>query len=459
MGVFISAGCSKNFTEKSPSTSVPVDQALNSLSGIQEALTGLYSSFVGSASFGRDLPVIGDLQADNTFIGLPGSEWYTSQYVYSVTNADPVPLDIWSSLYTSILGANMIINASQDTGGVAELKSQAYALRALSYFKLVTVFATPYTDNPSALGVPLVLSYNPYALPSRNTIQDVYSQIVNDLQAAMKNPPDYSSSIQISKYAMEALLAKVYLYQGLFAQAKAAAVDVINNSGFTLVTPAAYNAFWENSGVHTDQVEVMFEIDESQTNSAGTNNLDNIYLNVIQSLYASSQLYDLYSPTDIRKTLIVPGSTIGGAFAYEVYKYPNALNPDPDNIKVIRLAEVYLIAAEASMPDNESDARMYLNDLMAQRDPGFLYVSTGSALLNDIIQERRKELAFEGDRFFDMNRLSLAINRAANPGAISAGVNNINLNIPYPDSRRIAPIPLIEIQANSNIASQQNPGY
>jgi starch-binding outer membrane protein, SusD/RagB family len=455
----ISTGCSKNFIDKTPSTSVPLDQALNTYNGIEEALTGLYSNFVGSSSFGRNLPVIGDLQADNTYIGLPGSQWYMAQYAYNVISTDPVPLNIWSSLYTGILLANNIINAPLDTGSVAVLKSQAYALRALSYFKLITIFATPYGNDPNALGVPLVLTYNPYDLPKRNTIKEVYDQIVADLQTSLKNAPGYSNSIHISYYAMEAILAKVYLYEGLNAEAKSAAVDVINNSGFTLVTPDAYNAFWQNSDVHSDAVEVMFEIDESVTYNAGVDNLDNIYLNVVQNLFASSQLYDLYSATDIRKTLILPGSTNSGAFAYAVYKYPNALNPDPDNIKVIRLAEVYLIAAEASLPDNENDARFYLNALMAQRDPGFVYVSTGQALLNDIVQERRKELAFEGDRFYDMNRLNLNISRANNPGAIPAGQNNINLFIPYPDNRRVAPIPQQEIQANTNIATQQNPGY
>jgi hypothetical protein len=78
-------------------------------------------------------------------------------------------------------------------------------------------------------------------------------------------------------------------------------------------------------------------------------------------------------------------------------------------------------------------------------------------LLDDIITERRKELAFEGDRLYDLNRLKLPITRAANPGAIN--VTAVPSTIPYGEARRIAPIPLAEIQANPNIAPQQNPGY
>ena len=89
--------------------------------------------------------------------------------------------------------------------------------------------------------------------------------------------------------------------------------------------------------------------------------------------------------------------------------FPNAENDDRDNLKVLRLAEVYLIAAEAAYRTNdEATALGYLNDLMAQREPGFTYASAGAALLTDIITERRKELAFEGDRLFDLNRLKMA---------------------------------------------------
>ncbi len=96
---------------------------------------------------------------------------------------------------------------------------------------------------------------------------------------------------------------------------------------------------------------------------------------------------------------------------------------------------------------------------MINRDSSITYTDVGQALINDVIQERRKELAFEGDRFFDLNRLGLPIIREQNVGALPAGPNNVNLIIPYPDNRRVAPIPYAEIQANPNIASQQNPGY
>jgi hypothetical protein len=457
---FLLGACSKNFIDKTPTDSIPLDQALNSVNELKDALNGAYAALRDARVYGADFLASGDVQGDNVFVEIDNNGEYVSQYTYQVTAGDDVPNGMWTYSYVGILRANQIIDADVPGVDAASVKAQALAIRALLYFKLVNIFGTSYTTDSNALGVPLLLHYDPFLLPTRNTVKQVYRQIVQDLQAGIEDAPVYESSVYLSKYSIEALLARVYLYQGNNAAAKALAVDVIDNGGFSLVTPTAFNEFWDNPDIQRDAVEVLFEVNTSETNNNGSAGIGGYYINGFQQLYASSQLYDLYSGTDIRKTLLITGETKSGASpAYLVNKFPNSGNPDPDNLKVIRLAEVYLIAAEASLPGDEADARKYLNELMAQRDPGLVYTSTGQTLFNDIVQERRKELAFEGDRLYDLNRLKLPIDRVENPGSISAGQNNENLNIPFPDSRRIAPIPLAEILINPNIASQQNPGY
>ena len=458
-GTMLFTACTKDFTVQSPSDSVPSNEALNTLSSLGNALNGVYSQLRAVSLYGRDFAVSGDLQADNTYVEIKNSGRYLAQYNYSVTAADAVAGEMWSAAYSGIQRANQIINSTVTTTGVASIKAQALAARALLYFKLVNIYARPYTDNPAALGVPIVLTYQPYLLPTRNTVKEVYTQIVSDLQSALKDAPAYVNSVTLNKYAIEGLLARVYLYMGDNTDAKAAAVDVIKNSGFSLVSAGNYTAFWSNPAIQSDQTEVMFEVDVDVINNNGYDDVAAIYINGYQDIYASSQLFNLYTATDVRRGLILSGKTKSGASAYLVNKFPNALNADRDNLKVIRLSEVYLIAAEASLPTDIASAQSYLNTLMAQRDPGFQYTSTGNQLLNDIINERRKELAFEGDRFYDLNRLKLPIARVSNPGAIPAGQGNVNLNIPYSDYRRIAPIPQAELQANANIVNQQNPGY
>ena len=451
------AACSKSFITKTPSDSLPIDQALSDSSALQTALYGAYSELRATNCYGRSIPLLGDLQGDNTYVEIRNAGRYLSDYNYSVAVNDAVALGIWQDLYAVIERANAIIDA-KPTGPLADqIKAQAYGLRGLCYFKLVNLFAKPYTDDKTGLGVPLVLHYDLTYLPKRSPIDSVYTQIVSDFKAALTHAPDYTASTYLSHYSIEALLARAYLYMGDNADAETAAVDVINNSGFTLVDPAGFAGFWADPGIHSDAVEVMFEVDVDIHNNNGSDDLSLIYIpDGYGDIYASSQLYNLYSPTDVRQSLLTPGVTKLAIPAYLVNKFSNGANPaDRDNVKVIRLAEVYLIAAEAALPGDEATALSYLNALMAQRDPSFPgYSSTGAQLLSDIVTERRKELAFEGDRLSDLNRLKLPINRVANQGAIPGP-----LTIAYPDNRRVQPIPQSEVQVNPNIAGQQNPGY
>ena len=451
------AGCAKNYLTKTPNDSLPTDQALNDAGGMQIALNGAYAGLRAVDAYGRSIQVMGDIQADNMYVETSNAGRYLSDFNYSVAVNDGVALGMWQDLYAVVMRANQIIDAKPTGTQADQIRAQAYGLRALCYFKLVNIFAKPYTDDKTASGVPIVLHYNLAYLPARSPVDSVYQQIVSDLNTALPTAPPYSTSTTLSQYAIEALLARAYLYMGDNADAEKAAVDVISNSGFTLATPAQFGAFWADPGIHTDAVETMFEIDADVKNNNGSDDISLIFIPAgYQDLYASSQLYNLYSATDVRQTLMTPGQTKRGAAAFLIYKYPNGANQsDRDNLKVIRLAEVYLIAAEAALPGDEATALSYLNALMAQRDPSFAgYASTGAQLLSDIVQERRKELAFEGDRLSDLNRLKLAINRVANPGSIPGPIT-----IAYPDDRRVQPIPQAETQANPVIAAQQNPGY
>jgi starch-binding outer membrane protein, SusD/RagB family len=171
---------------------------------------------------------------------------------------------------------------------------------------------------------------------------------------------------------------------------------------------------------------------------------------------AANNLYNLYPATDIRKSLILTFSPTRGNVRV-VNKYPNSTQPEKDEVKIVRLSEVYLIAAEAAYNlSNEPVARQYLNDVATRRDPTFMgYVSIGAALLNDILLERRKELAFEGHRYWDLARNNLNVTRVNTAG----NYTGVPLTISTTNFRRILPIPQTEIDANPNIRNQQNPGY
>lgn len=459
-GVAFSAlfsSCKKEFLDQQPYTSVNTTDALKTASDMQIALTGTYAGLRNTNLYGRTLPVFGDLLADNVFVSIANSGRYLSEKTYSIVVNDADISGIWSSAYSVILRANNIIDAPLNDGtDVKQYKGEAYAIRALLYFDLIRLYGKSYSDDPAALGVPLALHSDYTALPKRNTVTEVYTQILSDLDQAYTLMSAYNGSGTLSKYAARAIEAKVNLYKGDYQKAYDQATDVISNSGFTLLTKTDFPAYWTSATPHASgtKSETLFEVVSDAVNNNSYDELSNIYVQGGSSygdLLAVKSLYDQYNTTDVRKQLILVGARVksgGESPAYIVDKYP-VVSGDFNDKKVMRLSEVYLIAAEAAARlGNTTTALTQVNTLVAQRDAALIYTSAGTQLLTDIENERRKELAFEGDRFFDLNRLKQDINRTAE---YPTGV------IKYGDNRRVMPIPQTELNVNQNIT--QNPGY
>ena len=533
--ILLLPSCNKKFLEKFPPTALTPELALATEADLQTALLGAYAGLRATDYFGRTVPVFGDLMADNAFVSLTNSGRYTAFNTYTQTVSDGNVLGFWRGAYTAILRANNIINSTiAANANVNQYKGEAYAIRALCYFYLIRYFAKPYTDDPNGLGVPIVLTYDPTLKPARNKTSEVYTQIINDLTQAYGLMTQYTNSTQFSKYAARGLQAKVYLTMGDKANAKTAALDVINSGGFTVVTAAADSAYWAFLTPRTDKVETLFEVSSNSTANNGFDALANIYnqagygdvlpssdfftavifsappaggttaagvVNIVGGNVASvtitkagsgytaaptasftapspatgvtatgtvniasgsvtsvtitnpgSGYTELLSTTDARRALYVPIIRGGIPGLTANNKYPGTFGGEISDTKLLRLSEIYLIAAEASLPADEPGALTYLNYITSRRNAAAI-ASTGAQLFEDVITERRKELAFEGERFLDLNRLKRDITRSANFPAAAR-------SILYSNFRRIMPIPQAELDVNPNIPkSQQNPGW
>lgn len=446
------SSCKKSFLELSSPTNLAPEIALKTEADLLVALRGAYAGLRSTAMYGRSMMVIGDMMADNTYQSVLNTNRYTlfNNYLYNVADGDVSGL--WSTAYAVILRANNIINANvTGSAKVDQYKGEARAIRALCYFNLVRFFARPYTDNPAAFGVPIVTVYNADLKPGRNTIAEVYTQIHADLSAAYTLMTIYANSSQFSKYAAKALQARVYLTQGDKTNAKTAALDVINNGGHTLLTSAAHAGFWANTAFRTDKVETLLEISADAVANNGFDALSYIYSQSgnYGDMLCSDDLYASIEAADVRKGLYAAGIR-GGLPSVFVNKYPS-YSGDHSDTKVLRLSEMYLIAAEASLPADETGARTYVNTLIAQRGATAI-ASTGATLFNDIFNERRKELAFEGERYFDFQRLKLDVTRGTNYPATAR-------SIPYTTYRRVFPIPQTEVDVNPILKTQQNTGW
>ncbi|MDQ6843114.1 MAG: RagB/SusD family nutrient uptake outer membrane protein [Bacteroidota bacterium] len=467
--LLIISSCRKTFLDLAPYDQVSSDVAITNESEMQTALNGAYASLHTdhrtdpnndqSNLFDRTLPLIGDLMADNEAIVINNSNRYTDVFNYSYLNTNSWALDTWTAGYSSILSLNNVINANVPaTANSSQLKGEALTLRALVYFYLVRLYAKPYTVDANADGIPIVLTYDPTLKPARSKVTEVYAQIAKDLSDAFGMMTNTSkNSSYVTKYVARALEAKVDLTKGDYAAAKTAAIDVVNNGGYSLAAVTDYIAYWDNPTPVSSKVETIFEVSNDGINNNGNNSLA-YFLDPAGygDVLAVDALYNLYSATDVRKDLMVPGFKSGQPIKI-IKKYPNASNAsDKDDDKVLRYSDVLLILAEACARTNdEVNALLKLNQVGKQRDPSFIgYAATGQALIDDIILERRKELAFEGDRYWDLARLKLDVVR------INLNNNypsNTPLTLPAGDNKRIWPIPQDEIDANPAIT--QNPGY
>lgn len=450
--------CKKDFLDLSPYDQVPQDEAITDEAGMQAALNGLYSQLRSVNLYGRSLPLYGDLMADNAFISTQNSNRYIAEFNYTFISTNPNTSATWASAYVAILRANNIINSTVNSANSTQLKGEALTIRALMYFNLVNWFAKQYTVDPNAEGVPIVLTYDALLKPSRAKVSEVYAQIDADLATAFSSMTSTTkNSSYVSKYVARALQARVALFKGDWNAAKTAALDVVTNGGYTLASAANLVNYWKNPAPVSNKVETIFEVTSDAVNNNASNALSYFYDQAgYGDALGADDLYNSYSATDVRKGLFITG-TRAGLTVRIVNKYPNTNTAaDKDDTKVIRYAEVLLTLAEAyNRTADDVNAKLYLNQLAKLRDPSFAgYVSDGSLLLNEILTERRKELAFEGMRYLDLQRLNANVTRV-NTNSNYVGVTPVT--VAKDNFRRIFPIPQDERDANPNIS--QNTGY
>ncbi|HYJ37014.1 MAG TPA: RagB/SusD family nutrient uptake outer membrane protein [Chitinophagaceae bacterium] len=459
LGGILMGSCKKSFLDLKPYNQVASDIAITNETDMQAAVNGAYAALRDVDLFGRTIPLIGDLMSDNVYIAVVNSNRYLQEFNYSYLNTHANSLSTWSDAYNGILRANNIIHADIPATAVSnQLKGEALTLRALQYFYLVNIWGQPFTVDPNAEGVPIVLEYDPILKPARNKVSEVYTQIEKDLADAYELMTNTSkNSSYATKYVARALQARVALFKGDWNTAKIAAQDVVTNGGYTLTASANYVNYWKSPTPVSSKVETIFEITNDAVANGGFDALAYFYdATGYGDAIAADALYNLYSATDVRRNVMTAG-TKGGQQVKFVTKYSNSSNAaEKDDTKIIRHAEVLLILAEAlARTNDETNAKVYLNMVAQNRDPSFTgYTSTGTALIDDILLERRKELAFEGHRYWDLTRTKKDVVR-------------VNLNGNYPSNtpltllttspKRLWAIPQSERDANPNIS--QNPGY
>jgi hypothetical protein len=443
-------------------------QELNSIQDFEFALTGAYAAFQNANYYGATdassnaFVTLPDMLSDNlneTTESLGGEQVFS---IWAYAEDESQIENTWRAAYAIIGKANIVENnidrfAAEDPGAVNRIKAQALAIRALAHFDLLRYFADDYDRNSTSPGIPYLTTFDYEQKPARGTVKEDYDHIEQDLKNAAtlmtnmdRDINDGDSRAYIDADAVNAMLARMYLYSNQFDDAIQYSTLVIDAR--PLADISEFPDIWTDISTSEVLWSCVFEAGQGAPGS-------NVFFPVAPAPKGRSQyqpnptLVSSYDQAnDVRYSSYF--KDISNRLVLSKYLAKSAQLSKPDgvvNFKAFRTGEMYLIRAEASARNgDQATALDDLNTLRGARINGYVpVVLSGTALMNAIEQERRKELICEGHRFFDLKRTSRTVNRD----------DCTDFCTLEPAAREWTwPIPQPEVDANPNILPQ-NPGY
>ncbi|MBP2833547.1 RagB/SusD family nutrient uptake outer membrane protein [Aquimarina sp. U1-2] len=437
---------------------VEISDTVTDLESLEIATNGIYTRLIDGDVYRRGLIVIASLLSDEASIDPFDNRGRFVEYdTYTVVANDARATNLWNDLYRAVSQSSIVINLSSQVefpeGDIEEANhfiGEAYALRALSYLQLQKMFSQPYnfTTEASHLGAILpnfdLVGFE-IQFPPRATTNEVYQRIVEDLETAIRLMDDRNGNLRFTKNAVRALLSRVMLHMENWRASEILATEVINSSGISLEEPSEYLEQW-NLGASPESLLSLVTVPEDIPGEAS---LGFFFLGDDEA-FVTQNLIDTFTDSDIRKSLYPFNEDLG---QFRMAKFPNVAGTD--NIPVIRISEVYLLKAEShARLGEDTQAQDALNEVIQARDENAAPITdTGNTLINRILLERRKELAFEGLRLFDLTRTMSTFTKFR--------INEDDIIVDAPFNFTILPIPLDEINRNTAIRelNQQNPGY
>ncbi|NQD69284.1 RagB/SusD family nutrient uptake outer membrane protein [Sphingobacterium shayense] len=444
MLAFIATSCDK-FLDKDPLGQIAQDEFFNSETNANAAVMGVYRSMMNSYSFGQSVIIVPEFSARHVRHSAVFPE-YENFAEHKIQAINPWISNMWQAIYTTINAANQVIEEvpNMTETMISEDKrsmfiGEAKFVRALNYFFLVRAFNK----------APLKLSYTKEGdvidIPEADKTA-IYTQIVKDLTEAIdalpvENPNTGDAARgRASHWAAKALLAKVYLYQASitndYKKAADLAAEVINSGGFNLVSD--FSTIWTTQNTSEAIFEIQF--DDQATNPLATVSNDNAS---VLFFAKDSTILDLYEESDKRKDFTIKKGSNDNFF---MGKFPN-FSPASQNLTTIRLAEIYLIHAEAKARVDNSVSQAAYNSLKIVQDRAGITKPIGeynnlSTFIRAVQEEKERELMFEGETWFDFSRTKLALEKYEN-------LTDENF--------LVYPIPSAQIDLGTGLT--QNPGY
>lgn len=429
-----------------PKQSIDAKDAITTEDDLQGAVIGMYAILGGGELYGTNLLLLPELLGAEENIAWYGTFVSYRQVANKTMTSDNADVQrTWVAGYAAINLANIILDkldVVSDPATRDRIEGEALFVRGIMHFELVRLYGKAWNDgDPNTnLGVPIrttavTTEEQARTFARRNTVAEVYAQAQQDLERAKELLPELNEE-RANTYAASAFLARMHLQRQDYAAALQEANRVIEEGPFNL-NPSV-TAIFRNDNT----AESIWEIQQNDQNNAGTANdgLTTFYADLegIGRGDIAVLSYDLYEEQDTRLTeLIYEGFLYGDI---QSGKWTNF----GQNIPVVRLAEMYLIRAEANLRLGSAVGATPLEDVnLIRARAGATPLS--SLTLDDVLLERRLELAFEGFRIHDVKR---------NEETLDGG----NYTIPWDSPDLVMPIPRREIDASQGELTQ-NPGY
>lgn len=443
MTVLLLAGSCDSILDTEPRQEISEDLALTTSDNVEAVLVGAYNELGDDDVWGGRMMMLPDLlgvQSGNGDMTWSGTFEQPRQVFFKNIRVDnDFIASTWTEAYEVINIANNVLSALDvvDADIRDRVEGEALFLRGSLYFELVRLFGKAWNDgDPSSNpAVPLVLQptreINENSEIPRNTVQEVYNQAIADLQSAKSLLPE-DNGVFANRYAAGAMLARIYLQQQDYDAARSEANELIGSGQFDLVDN--YAGVFNNSNTNTSEDIFALQI----TNQDGDNDLNTFYAADLDGGRGDIEInqvhLDKYEAGDERLDLFYTDPTTGDT---RTGKWQNQFG----NIPILRLAEMYLIRAEANLQEGApfTGPNTPTEDLNVIRGRAGL-VDLGAVTLQDIWDERFLELAFEGHFLHDVKR---------SEGTV--GTTSWNDNV------LVYPVPQRERDANGNLT--QNPGY
>ncbi len=488
-----------------PYDAIPDTEALQSYNDFKNMRVGLYSPLRGLNSGAFLLAT--EMMTDNFNAMVGFSNTYGDMYRWQFTPQTDDFESIWGSYQILIGRCNYVIQFGNAVDFTDEEKftadqvvqckqviGEAYFLRAYALFNLAQYFCVDYdaaTANDANSGIAFSTEYAPTSdnskYPARATLAETYAQIKKDIEAAKPLIPTELTELNkanplayVSHDAITAFEARVALAMDDYTAAAAKAVQLIEGGSYALCSDAdELVEMW-----HYDNTpEAIWQLPIPSANELASqtgqyflpyndgSTPDYIPSGDFLAIWSSKDLrIDAYFDVADLTTSIGTSGTI-----LMLNKYPDDSGIHQNIVKtesgrwqsepkVFRIAEMYLIAAEAyAQAGNVPEGSKYLNELQANRFEGFNAETYGNAteLMNEVKNERRREMVAEGTRLFDLKRWHMGVTRTSTqqddmclfPGSDVTTKLTKSAN----DPKMVLPIPKAEIDANPQIV--QNPGY